>query len=599
MPASLANKIAAGEVVQRPASAAKELLENAVDAGARDVTLVLRSSGAELIQVVDDGCGMSPDDARACFRRHATSKIFEMQDLDRIRTLGFRGEALASIAAVAQVELRTKRRRDDAGFRVRIEGGDVEASEPCATRAGTSVAVRNLFFNVPARRNFLKTPATELRHIVETFQTLALSHPEIAFRLVNDEMEMYRLPGESGEDFMESLRGRIEVLFDDGRTDRLVPVEEQTSYLSVRGFVGEPELHRKSRGEQYLFVNERAVRNRSIEHAIYAAYADLLPEGAYPFFALFLTLDPSRVDVNVHPAKAEVKFDDDRGVYTFLKSIVRKGLGSALLTPQVGAFDERLSGRPLPESFSIPTTPGKPSQAAPGKSRAAGDVQDAGRRSAELYGGAEAAGFAHWGPPSGRGRETDRSGVDDSLLWQLHDRYVLTQIRSGLMILDQNAAHERILYERSLDHIQNGVGLSQQLLFPQSVEFSASDFELMKELLPDLRSLGFDLETLSGRSAAVRGVPSDIRAGDEKSVLEDVLAQFMLNREDMKVSSRVNLARSLARRSAIRPGTRLSPKEMRSLIDQLFACEMPYACPQGRPTIVKIPIEELDKRFRR
>lgn len=590
MPETLANKIAAGEVVQRPASALKEVLENAIDAGAGDVEVILKSSGSELIQVVDDGCGMGREDARACFRRHATSKITSIDDLERIRTLGFRGEALASIASVAQVELRTKRTADDVGYCVRVEGGEIITSEPCATKDGTSIAVKNLFYNVPARRNFMKTPATELRHLVETFQSIALSNPSIAFRLVHDGMDMYRLPAEQEEDFGDALEGRLHALFGAEYEDRLVRVGEQTSYLSVEGFVGEPELHKRGRGEQFLFVNGRHVRNRSLEHAVFTSFEDLIPEGSYPFFAIFLSLDPSRVDVNVHPSKAEVKFDDERGIYNFLKSIVRKGLGSAMLTPQISADTDRWS---FPAE-GAPFTPSRHGEGAgttsgpfPGQGEPTGPM---GPRSEQLYRTPEA---------SRRPDGDEKVGGDDTLLWQLHERYILTQIRSGLMILDQNAAHERILYERALHHIDDGVGMSQQLLFPQTVEFAPGDFELLKELLADLRALGFDVETFGGRSVVVRGVPSDIRSGDERSILDDILSQYKLNRERLKVPSKENLAKSLARRSAIRPGTRLAAREMRSLIDQLFACEMPYACPNGRPTMIKIPIEELDKRFSR
>jgi DNA mismatch repair protein MutL len=592
MPEALANKIAAGEVVQRPASALKELIENAVDAGADSIEIILKDAGSELIQVVDSGSGMNRDDAQACFRRHATSKIASIEDLERIRTLGFRGEALASIASVAHVELRTKRSMDSAGFCVRIEGGEVVGSEPCATRDGTSISVRNLFYNVPARRNFLKTAATELRHCVETFQFLALSNPTIAFVLHHDDLELYRLPAETGGGFMETLHGRIQTLFDDGYVERTVAVEEQTSYLTVRGYVGEPEMHKRSRGEQFLFVNGRYVRNRSLDHAIFSSYRDLLPEGTYPFFALFLTLDPSRVDVNVHPTKAEIKFDDDRGIYNFLKSIVRKGLGSALLTPQIDQSDGHWSATEMPRPFhsdasSFDSPASARNDVRPLNADAPGTISE------RLFGGIP--------PPSSRAgaREHSTATVDDTLLWQLHDKYILTQIRSGIMILDQNAAHERILYERSLQNIQTGLGLSQQLLFPQTVEFGQADLALLQELMRDLRALGFDLELFGGRSVVVRGVPADIQSGDERTVLEDVLTQYKTNRERVKVGSRENLARSVARRSAIRPGTRLSPKEMRSLIDQLFACEMPYACPHGRSTIVKIPIEELDKRFSR
>ncbi|NNF56637.1 MAG: DNA mismatch repair endonuclease MutL, partial [Rhodothermaceae bacterium] len=365
----LASKIAAGEVVQRPASVAKELIENALDAGATHVELILKKAGSELIQIVDDGCGMGPQDAVACFGRHATSKLRAIDDLERLATLGFRGEALASIGAVAQVELRTRRVQDEAGTRLRVDGGGVSAPEPCATPTGTSLAVRNLFFNVPARRNFLKTPATEFKHLVETFQTQALAHPTVGFTLIHDEMEVYRLPAApEGAPFEQALARRASDLFGDVDPVRLVPVEETTSYLSVRGLVGRPEAAKRSRGGQFVFVNERPIKNRSLEHAVAAAYGELLPEGRYPFFTLFLTVDPRHVDVNVHPAKTEVKFDDERGVYGFLKAVVKKGLAAAdlaltLESPTAATVTVPATGfaTPLPDaSASSRPTPDRP-----------------------------------------------------------------------------------------------------------------------------------------------------------------------------------------------------------------------------------------------
>ncbi len=595
MPETLSNKIAAGEVVQRPASAVKELLENAVDAGAGSITLILKRAGSELIRIVDDGCGMSRHDAAACFQRHATSKVFAAEDLDCIRTLGFRGEALASIAAVAQVELRTKRPVDDAGLCIRNEGGRIVSSEPCAMSDGTSLAVRNLFYNVPARRNFLKTPATELRHIIETFQALALSRPDIGFTLIHDDAEMHQLPAETGKP-AEALRARIGALFGDRYPGMLVPVGEQTSYLTVHGFVGMPELHKKHRNEQFLFVNGRIVKSRSLGHAIQSAYEGLVPQGAWPFFCVFLSVDPSRVDVNVHPAKAEVRFDDDRGVYGFLHAVVQKGLGGMLLTPLVDVpsadtAEPWVLKSPAKE-FTVPGTtrsadPSGFSSGAPSAGYYRKDEQrDAGRQSEELYRGAASLPIPDAAP-----------GDEDTLLWQLHDRYILTQIQSGLMIIDQHAAHERILYERALGYLRQGQGLSQQLLFARTVEFSPADFELLKELLPDLSTLGFDIELLSGRTAIVRGVPSEIHSGDKEVLLEDLLAQYRRDHEQAGVERQERLARSLARRGAIRSGAVLAPAEMRSVIDQLFACDKPYVCPRGNATVVRIPIDELRKRF--
>jgi DNA mismatch repair protein MutL len=583
MPESLANKIAAGEVVQRPASVVKELVENALDAGAREITVILKDAGKTLVQVIDDGCGMGPIDARRCFERHATSKIRTLEDLERIRTLGFRGEALASIAAVARVELKTKRRSDPTGFRVQIEGGKLLLAEPCATTDGTSVAVRNLFYNVPARRNFLKTPATEFKHVIETFQVLALSHPEVGFTLIHDDVEIYRLPPETDPLPAERLRRRIGALFGPEYALELIPVDEATSYLTVRGFLGRPELYRKSRGEQFFFVNRRWVRHRYLEHAVSSSYEQLLPEGAHPFFVLFLELDPRHVDVNVHPTKAEVKFDDERGLYGVLRAIVRRTLGMADRVPQL----EPQATPPLWVETSPP--PLNPPAVLPGvvsQRLYAAPAPDLETETTQLL-------------PSGIQAEgEDETPEHDTLLWQVHDRYILTQIRSGLLLIDQSAAHERILYERALRNLESGFGLSQQLLFPQTLEFSPADFALLEGLLPDLRALGFDLELFSGRTVVVRGVPDGIRPGDERTMLTDLLDQYKAQ-QTLRLPSRENLARSMARRNAIRPGTRLNEQEMRTLIDQLFICQMPYTAPSGRPTMVRITLEELDRRFGR
>ena len=627
MPETLANKIAAGEVVQRPASAAKELIENAIDAGADQITVILKDAGSSLIQVIDNGSGMSPTDAASCFQRHATSKITSIDDLEHIRTLGFRGEALASIAAVARLELRTKRLSDEVGSCVRIDGGERKSVTPCMTQNGTSVSVYNLFHNVPARRNFLKTPATELKHLVETFQFLALANPEIGFTLKHDNKEVYRLYNSTNGDFFQNLLNRIGDLLGDNHAQQVIPVEETISYVSLRGYISEPVLHRRSRGEQYLFINGRYIKNRSLDHAIVSGYEQLLPEGSYPFYTLFLDIDPSHIDVNVHPAKAEVQFDDERGMYAYVRTVVKKAISTAFFMPQIN-HETQDSSSDAPSAFAafhIRSDPADPSRRdredngflrqenripfQPGNSSTASrfrrqpshrDLDSAydtqrGKQSEQLY-GAIPSGASH---AYNESEPTDKSFEDDSLLWQIHDCYILTQIRSGLMVFDQNAVHERILYEKAFQSLSSGVSLSQQLLFPHTIDFSPDDFVLLEELLPDLRALGFDLEFFSGRSVVIRGVPTDIRLGDERTVLDDILEQYKSFRDKLHLKGRDNLAKSVARRSAIRAGTKLSKMEMRSLIDQLFLCEMPYACPVGRPTIIKIPIEELKHRFER
>lgn len=631
MPETLANKIAAGEVVQRPASAAKELIENALDAGGDSITVILKSAGSELIQVIDNGCGMSADDAITCFRRHATSKIQSVEDLERILTLGFRGEALASIAAVAQVELKTKRVADDVGTRIAVHGGTQVSLEPCAAPNGTSIAVRNLFYNVPARRNFLKTPATEFKHLVETFQFLALAYPHVSFTLLHDDHEVFRLQAAQTDDRFEALQHRIGELLGPDYKKALIPVEETTSYLTAWGFVGKPTFHRKSRSDQFLFVNNRYVKSRYLANAVATAYEQLLPQGSYPFFTLFLELDPRHVDVNVHPTKAEVKFDDERGIHAFVRSVVKKGVGAATLTPELGERSRAAAMPAMPKpasltpSFRASSTPPsiqhieagsfrrakagpaslpkRPSPSREGRQPMLGDLSNTlYAPSAEPSNGPsvphEPSSPASESVPSGATLETeDRPRTDAQLLWQLHDQYILTQIHSGLMIVDQSLAHERILYEKALQSMQSGFGLSQQLLFPHTFDFGPADFALLTDLLDDLRSLGFEIELFGGRSVVVRGVPMDIRPGDEQRVIEDILKQYQTYASTLQIKGRENLARSMARRGAIPQGKKMSTKEMRALIDQLFLCESPFVAPNGQPTTIQLSSDELRRRF--
>jgi DNA mismatch repair protein MutL len=637
MPDRLANQIAAGEVVQRPASVAKELIENAVDAGASSIEVLLKDAGSTLVQVIDDGCGMSAEDAERCFERHATSKIQSVDDLERIRTLGFRGEALASIAAVSQVELKTKRVEDDAGTLVRVKGGEVVEQRPCAVQAGTSVAVRNLFFNVPARRNFLKTPATELKHLTTTAQFLSLANPRIGFRVVHDGHEHYDLTAARSEDPHEALRERILGLFGDERTDELVAVEDSSSDLTVRGFVGTPSFHRKSRGEQFLFVNERYVKDRYLSHAVKKAYGDMLPDGAFPFFALFLDMDPRRVDVNVHPQKSEVKFDDQSGIYGFLRSAVRGALGRVHATPQVeperddpgadedgGASEKSESNsasgtwaRPSPTSFqprrssdgegsgeaetsgstASPRSSGGTSGPATGRS-ASGSSVAPGTQSDELYRPPAESDASSDDSEGGDDRATD-ADADRRPVWGLHDTYIVTPTDTGMMLVDQRAAHVRVLYEENQERLRTEQGSSQQLLFPHTVELSPADVDLLEELLPDLRALGFEIERMSGRTVAVRGVPTDVPDGDEGGILEEILEQYTSAQDTVEDERRDRLARTMAQQSAVQRGQPLSEAERRALLTDLFDCEMPYADPTGTSTIAKWSMEEIAKRFGR
>jgi DNA mismatch repair protein MutL len=650
MPETLANKIAAGEVVQRPASVAKELLENALDAGAEDVELIVKKAGRALVQVVDDGCGMGPADAERCFQRHATSKVRAAGDLQRIQTLGFRGEALASIGAVAQVDLKTKRPSDATGMRVRIEGGEQTEAAPCATPPGTSVAVRNLFFNVPARRSFLKTDATEFKHLVETFQQQALAHPGVAFRLVHNDNEVYRVAQAEG-DFFEALRRRIGDLLGEDRAEELRRVSDEASYLSVRGVAGAPGQSRRSRREQFLFVNGRYVENRYLAHAVKAAYGALLDDGDFPFFALFLSLDPARVDVNVHPTKAEVKFEDKSGVYGLLRSAVREALSEGELdAPQFeggrfpstdvddtgfsradfsGADDEAAGpsgnaagarGTPPRADFGESRTgasgdrdaaPRSQRQSGPAPGRTSSDAS-AGDLSARLYapleegdeddageanGAPDASGQAASGEAASGEAASGEPPSDEPPCWPVGGRFVAVPQEGRLLVIDAPAAHRRVLYERARRHVEDETDHpSQQVLFPETIELPAADVELFDDLLPDLRRMGFDLKRFSGRTVAVQGRPAGAR-GDAQALLEDVLDEYRTLGTARGDARSDRLAKSLARRGAVGPDAQLSPSEARALVRMLFRCEMPYADPAGQPTVLRLPPEKLAERF--
>ncbi len=578
MPIELANKIAAGEVVQRPASAVKELLENAVDAGASDISVWIKAAGSNLIQVRDNGAGMSSQDAARCFERHATSKITRAEDLEDIRTLGFRGEALASIAAIAQVSLKTRRKGDSEGTHLRIEGGAPIETSPCATAAGTTIDVRNLFFNVPARRSFLKAPTTEFRHISEVFVTCTLANPWTSFKLEHEKQEVYRLAGSHAENFLDALRERLRAILGTNVARHLVQINEGSSYISVAGFLTHPEHARKSRKNQYLFVNGRPIRSPSLNHAIRSAYDTILPDGQKPAYALFLSVAPQNVDVNVHPSKVEVRFDDDRGVYNFVQAICRRALGVAELIPQHPgtasslSFQQERSGSseswtPPPRADELPPVHGE-------QTSIIYEVEPS-----RLPSGADP-------KPSG-------------FLWQLQERYILTQLSNGILAVDQNAAHQRILFERALEDLRSGAGLSQQLLFHQLICLTEQDCQLLRELDPLAKALGFDYSISENRTVTVRGVPAHIRTGAEKELLQSILDGYKESSQTelAPLPAEEKMARSLAARGAIQPGVTLSDEEMRTLIDRLFECKEPYRTPSGKPTLIRVTLEELNRRF--
>jgi DNA mismatch repair protein MutL len=589
LPDHIANKIAAGEVIQRPESVVKELVENALDAGARSLQVIIKGGGCDLVQVIDDGCGMDEQDAVTSFLRHATSKIVKYEDLEKIVTYGFRGEALASIAAVAQATMITRRAEDEVAVVVRVHaGGKTEVSRE-ARAVGTTVTVSNLFYTVPARRKFLKSAQTEFRHIHDVLVRTALAHPELNIEFYSDNETVFRLKPSTVEQ-------RIIDLFGQRTAESLLPVAEETEFASVTGFIGKPTYGQKSRAHQYLFLNGRFIVSRNLAHAVLNAYEHLLEKGIFPFFILFLTIDPGRVDVNIHPSKMEAKFDDEQGFYRFIGALVRKALGTSGAVPAMTL----LQGTGQAGSLGLRFTAAQHGGEQRGFTSSQWFTPErVNRETGEIIPSLPFRVPAS--PDSGASEQPEFTSADEPgpLLWQLHNKYILSQIKNGVMIVDQHVAHERVLYERALDRFQRGMRSSQQLLFPCTVSFPAADYSIIEEILPYLEGLGFDVKPFGKYTVIVEGVPTDVRPGQEQSILEEMLGLYKEYRHDAPTDVRDNLAKSFSCRSAIKAGDTLTEQEMRSLIDQLFATKMPYVCPHGRPVVLRISTEELDRRFGR
>jgi DNA mismatch repair protein MutL len=597
LPEYLANQIAAGEVVQRPASVVKELLENAVDAKSTDVQLIVKEAGKQLVMVVDNGIGMSETDARMSFERHATSKIRSTEDLFCIRTMGFRGEALASIGAVAQVELKSKTREAETGTCLLVEGSAVVTQEPAAVPDGTSVAVKNLFFNVPARRNFLKSNAVEMRHILEEFQRVALANPQVTFSLYQSDLEMLHLPA-------GKLSQRIVSLFGNSYRGQMATCEETTPFLSVKGYIGKPEFSKKSRGEQFFFVNNRFIKSAYLNHAVLSAYEGLLPKDSFPFYVLFIEIDPAQIDINVHPTKTEIKFEDEKTVYAIVRAAVKQSLGLHSIAPSLD-FEGDVNFAPF-QPVSLPTESFERAQSfasfghPPRQAAAKGDWQqlyeplrqhEAGTAAPARSGSAE---FELLDSFADNARNPSQSS---SKTLQIHQRYVLVQVKSGMMVVDQQAAQERILYEKYVSSLQKKTGSSQQLLFPQTVSFSPADFDLVMELAEEFRALGFLFSDFGRNTVVVNGIPADVPARDEKELFEGLLEQYKNNLSSMKLDKRESLARAMARRVSSRLAGRLTDLEMNALVDRLFACQMPNYTPGGQKTLVILEMNQLQELF--
>lgn len=596
LPENIASKIAAGEVVQRPESVVKELLENSIDSCADSITLIIKEAGKSSVQVIDNGSGMTKDDAKLAFHRHSTSKIKELADLDNILTLGFRGEALYSIAAVSRVELKTRTELDELGQQLIFEGGEFIEGSLVNCERGTNISVKNLFFNIPARRNFLKTNATEFKHVHDCFQRLSLCYCDKRFSFIDDDKLVYDLQP-------SSLEKRIQFYFGESQLESVIPVNFVSDLVEIGGYIGAPHFAKRNKGEQFIFLNERYISNRSISHAVYRGYENILEKGEYPFFILFIKIDPTKIDINVHPSKLEAKFENEQLIYSSILTAVKEALTSKDVSPSLEFSSNELFTQKI--RFKQPA------------------IDKNSFISKEIYSaGSERKNTNH---VPGRVRHVQNSdldvieqtntlikafSVDDSsitgefalpsrVVWQLHNKYILTPIKNGLMLIDQHVAHERILYEKALQSIESNLPFSQQLLFPHTLELTRPDFELVMELKVLLLRIGFEIKEFGKSAVIMQGIPQDIKSGKEKEILLEILELYREYESTGLIDEKDKLAKSFACKSAIKAGDILSEKEMLSLIDNLFSTQVPYVCPHGRPVFIKLSIDELDRRFGR
>ncbi len=615
LPENIANQIAAGEVIQRPASAVKELLENAVDAGATEIKLFVNDAGKALIQVIDNGKGMSETDARMSFERHATSKIKNIDDLFHIKTMGFRGEALASIAGVAQVELKTKKHGEPVGTCIEIENSVVISQEPVATNEGTNISMKNLFFNVPARRNFLKSNASELRHIVDEFIRVAMAFPDIFFSLTSNGQEVFHL--ERG-----SLKQRIIQILGNNYNVKLVSVKEETDYLNIYGFVGKPETAKKTRSDQYFFVNNRFIKSAYLNHSVMNAFSDMIAKDSFPMYTLFIDLDPSRLDINVHPTKQEIKFEDEKIIYAFVQSAVKHALAQYSVTPTLDfELDASIQHS---DAVSKPFTTDKQNSAAasslyntftqknqahfinksdleywnasfPEVQKAIHEKRDTSGLQSEIQ-----------KPPNNfpsylkdvQEVKINKKPSSEEFI-QVHKSFIIAENENGFIVIHQQNAHERILYERFVNAIKGKPIAIQRSLFPVTLELTPADSVLINELLPDLNLLGYQVEPFGKNTFVIQGSPADVTDGNEKTSLEKMLEQYKHFSMDVSFNKREKLLRSMAWQQSVKAGTFLDKKEITSLVEELFACGICNTTPNGKPVFLEFKKDELDKMFGR
>lgn len=589
LPDSVANQIAAGEVVQRPASAVKELLENSIDAGATEIQLIVKDAGKTLIQVIDNGKGMSETDARMAFERHATSKIQSAEDIFAITSRGFRGEALASIAAVAQVDLKSKTEGQDLGTHIHIEASHVTQQDYCNCPQGSQIEIKNLFYNIPARRNFLKSNHVELRHIIDEFERVAIPHPDIHFSFTHNGDDLFDLP-------KAGLRQRIVNVFGSKFNEKLVPVEEETPILKISGFIAKPEFSKKTRGEQFFFANNRFIKNNYLHRAVVNAFEGLISEDSHPSYFLFLELDPARIDVNIHPTKTEIKFDDEKAVHTIIRTAVKHALGQYNVAPSLDFNTDSQFAMPLPAKGTPIEPPGvlvdtnfnpfnKPSSPRPKPNRQ--PQQDWEQVMANL-------------PEIETGPQQEVLDIEPIQVQknytQIASKYILTAHGEGMIVIHQQRAHERIVFEQLIKSLESKSIPSQQLLFPQNMSFSPSDFILMQALMPKLQEIGFDMDKFGKNEVIINGIPLYLDAAQLEKVLEQ-LVESEKNHQKDKTDQYEEVAKVVARVSSIKTGHQMNQEEMQHLVDELFACQSPYFSIYGKPIVVNLQLEDLDKSF--
>ncbi|WP_430810601.1 MULTISPECIES: DNA mismatch repair endonuclease MutL [unclassified Carboxylicivirga] len=628
LPDSVANQIAAGEVIQRPASVVKELMENAIDAGATNIQVITKDAGKSLIQIIDNGYGMSETDARMAFERHATSKIREANDLFALRTMGFRGEALASIAAVAQVELKTRRADEDLGVQINIAGSQLESQEPVQCSVGSQFCIKNLFYNVPARRRFLKKTSTELRHIINEFQRVALAHPQVALTLVHNEVPMFSLPAGNIKQRVVNMNGKQ-------MGSNLIPIDTDAVMVKITGFIGKPESAKKTMGDQFFFVNNRFMKHPYLHRAVMDAYSNILQPDTIPAYFIFLEVDPQIVDVNIHPTKTEVKFEDERAIWQILSAAIRESLGKYNLMPSID-FDTT-------DQIHIPVSGGKDALVEPSvevnpfynpfeeeqrqtassfntgggtatfRSKAsAGDweklyddkdnnaLPDFSALANAEMGNQSAAIETPEQPPVQQtfmSSSQNEAAVSSSRFFQLKNKYILTSVKSGLMMIDQKRAHERIVFEGFIRTLQSGASLSQKSLFPEELNFGPQEMAMVDELLPDLMTLGLELQKSGEGQFQVLSTPAGLDNVSAAQLIDGILTDFRDGEVDLQKEVTEQIATSMARRAAVPYGKALTVVEMSELFDQLFACMVPNFSPSGKPIISIMDMEEMHKRF--